>query len=77
MNPHSFAFPLVEGSTSFFVTIDLAGSQPACAAELKPQLLSVPLQDGLGFSSVPLPGIPTALRAEAPASTRRDVGFTN
>src|ERR1700677_4302981 len=48
-NPRSFAFPLVEGSTSSLVTIDHAGSRPACAAGLKPQPLSVRLQDGLGF----------------------------
>jgi hypothetical protein len=42
-------FSSCEGSTSSLVTIDHAGSQPARAAELKPQLLSIRLQDGLCF----------------------------
>ena len=49
MNPRSFAFPLEEGSTGFLVTNDRAGSGPACAVELRLQLLSVRLQDGFGF----------------------------
>jgi hypothetical protein len=40
------------------------------------QLLSVPLQNGLGFFQHPLPGIPAAHLAMTPASTRRDDGFT-
>lgn len=40
------------------------------------RLLSVPLQDGLGFLPHPLPAIPTTLFADAPAFTRRrNVGF--
>jgi len=42
-------FSSCEGSTSSLVTIDRAGSWPACAAELKPQLLSIRLRDGFGF----------------------------
>ena len=42
-------FSSSEGSTSSLVTIDHAGSGPACAAELKPRLRSVRLQDGLCF----------------------------
>ena len=40
------------------------------------QLLSAPLQGGVGFLQHPLPATPTALLAESPASKRRDVGFT-
>jgi hypothetical protein len=41
------------------------------------QLLSAPLQNGLGFLQSPLPVISSAFLADAPASkTRRDVGFT-
>ena len=40
------------------------------------QLLSVPLQNGLRFLQHPLPVIPSAFLADAPAFTRRrDVGF--
>ena len=39
--------------------------------------LSAPLQSGLRFFQPPLPAIPSALLADAPASkARRDVGFT-
>jgi hypothetical protein len=38
-----------EGSTGFLVTTDPAGSQPACAAGLKPQPLSLRLQAGFCF----------------------------
>jgi hypothetical protein len=75
MNPRSFAFPLVEGSTGSLVMIDHAGSQPACAAELKQQLLSARLQGGLGFLQRSSARIPTTLLAESSASTRRNVGF--
>ncbi len=41
------------------------------------QLLSVPLQNGIGFFQHPLPATPSAFLADAPASTRRrNVGFT-
>ena len=41
------------------------------------QLLSAPLQNGLGFLQYPLPTTPSAFLADAPASKpRRDVGFT-
>ena len=41
------------------------------------QPLSAPLQSGLRFFQHPLPAIPSAFLADAPASTRRrDVGFT-
>ena len=40
------------------------------------QSLSAPLQSGLRFFQHPLPAIPSAFLADAPASTRRrDVGF--
>jgi hypothetical protein len=40
------------------------------------QLLSAPLRSGLRFFQHPLPAIPSAFLADAPASTRRrDVGF--
>ena len=40
------------------------------------QSLSAPLQNGLGFLRHPLPAIPSAFLADAPASTRRrNVGF--
>ena len=42
-------FSSLRGSTGFLATHDRAGSRPACAAELKPQLLSIRLQDGVGF----------------------------
>ena len=76
MSPRSFAFPLVEGSTGSLVTIDRAGSRPACAAGLKPQPLSVRLQDGLCFLQRSSARIPTTLLAETSASLRRNVGFT-
>jgi len=68
MNPRSFAFPLVEGSTGSLVMIDPAGSQPACAAGLKRQPLSARLQDGLGFLQRSSARIPTTLLAETSAS---------
>jgi hypothetical protein len=41
------------------------------------ELLSAPLQNGLGFFQHPLPAIPSAFLADAPASCgRRNVGFT-
>jgi hypothetical protein len=42
-------FSSYEGSTGFLVTTDHAGSQPACAAGLKPQPLSIRLQEGFCF----------------------------
>lgn len=39
------------------------------------QLLSTPLQSGVGFLQHPLSATPTALLTETPASKRRDVGF--
>src|ERR1035438_3753284 len=69
-------FSSCEGSTSSLVTIDHAGSQPACAAELKPQLLSIRLQDGFCFlqrsSARHSNGAPCGVLA----SMRRNVGFT-
>ena len=42
-------FSSYEGSTGSLVTNDCAGSQPACAAGLKPQPLSLRLQEGFCF----------------------------
>jgi len=42
-------FSSYEGSTGFLVTTDHAGSQPACAVELRQQFLSARLQDGICF----------------------------
>jgi hypothetical protein len=39
------------------------------------QLLSAPLQDGIRFFQHPLPGVPTAALADAPALMRRNDGF--
>src|SRR5689334_6197303 len=54
-SPRSFAFPLVEGSTGFLVTNDLAGSQPACAEERCCNSYPPHYRTALAFSSVPLP----------------------
>jgi hypothetical protein len=65
-----------EGSTSSLVMIDHAGSWPACAAELKPQLLSIRLQDGVCFLQRSSARHPHSAPYSVPASPRRDVGFT-
>src|SRR5271170_5011023 len=69
-------FSSYEGSTGSLVTNDLAGSRPACAAGLKPQPLSVRLQDGLGFLQRSSARHSHSTPCGAPASMRRNVGFT-
>ena len=69
-------FSSYEGSTSFLVTIDHAGSRPACAAELKRQLLSVRLPDGICFLQRSSARHSINPPRGVPASMRRNVGFT-
>jgi hypothetical protein len=69
-------FSSYEGSTGSLVTNDPAGSQPACAAELKPQLLSVRLPDGFCFLQRSSARHSHSTPCGVPASLRRSVGFT-
>ena len=69
-------FSSYEGSTGSLVTNDLAGSRPACAAGLKPQPLSVRLQDGFRFLQRSSARHPRSIPCGVPASKRRNVGFT-
>jgi hypothetical protein len=75
INPRSFAFPPVEGFTGFLVTIDPAGSRPACAVEWL-QLLSALLPGGFGFLQRSVAPHPFNLPCGRLSPRRRDGGFT-
>ena len=76
MNPRSFAFPHVEGSASFLVTTDHAGSQRRLRDRVMLQLLSVLLSGGLRFLQRSSTRHPHSTPCGVPASMRRDAGFT-
>jgi hypothetical protein len=65
--------PLPERPPDF---MDHAGSQPACAVELRSQLLSIRLRDGFGFLQRSSARHPHSTPCGVPASMRRSIGFT-